>query len=304
VVLVFNFTLIRLAPGDPITFLAGTDNPNPEQIAKLQAKYGLDKPIPIQLINYFKQLLQGDFGESFIHHIPVMDMVADRIWPTLMLSLVGAFGAVICGTLLGLLGVRKLGSWVDQVLSYISYILYSIPTFWLGLMFILLFATWLDIFPTSGMENVRANYTGFRHFLDVLHHLCMPAMTLIIVGIPTYYRIIKASMMQVLKDDYGNLFRAVGMPEKRIYNRYLFRNAILPTITTFGIRMAYILGGSAALEIVYAWPGMGRQTLNAITARDYNVLMATYFIMSCSIAIWMIVVDLLYAVVDPRIRYS
>ena len=303
-VFVINFTLVKIAPGDPITILAGNDNPSPEQIAEIKAQYGLDKSIPQQMAIYGGNLLKGNMGYSYIYGRPVFDIIIEKLWPTLLLSLTGAVFALIIGTLFGLIASQYPDSLLDTVLSYISYVLYSMPAFWLGLIMILVFASYLGILPTSGMIDVRANYTGFAYGLDVAKHLILPAGTLALIGIPTYFRITKASMSQVTRDDYAQLFRATGMDEKRIYRKYLFRNAVLPTITTFGIRLAYVIGGSAALEIVFAWPGMGRLVLSSIQSRDYPVLMGVYIIISVSVALWMILVDCLYAVADPRIRLS
>lgn len=303
-VFVLNFVLIRLAPGDPITILAGQDNPSQEQIDILKAKYGLDKPIPVQLLAYLGNLLKGDMGNSIIYGRPVFDVIKERLGPTLLLSLTGAVIALIVGTSLAIVASRKPGGLLDNVISYIAYVLYSMPAFWLGLILILFFASRLGWLPTAGMINARASYTGWAHVLDVAKHLVLPAGALALVGVPAYFRIGRSSMMQVIKNDYVNMFKATGMDRKKVYRKYLFREAMLPTITTFGIRLAYIIGGSAATEIVFAWPGMGTLVLSAIQTRDYPMLMGNYLILSISVAVWMILVDLIYAVADPRIRLS
>lgn len=304
VVLVLNFILIHSAPGDPVTILAGLDNPSQELIDITKAKYGLDKPIHLQLWAYLKTLLSGDLGYSMIQARPVAALIMERLGPTLLLTLTSAFLALVIGTTFGLLAVRKPNSILDNCLSFIAYVLYSMPGFWLGLMLIMLFATWMGLLPTSGMVDARANYTGLLGILDVMKHMVLPVGTLTLVGIPAYFRITKSSMTQVMKDDYHTLFRAAGMDEQKLFRKYSFRNAILPTITTFGIRLAYVITGSATVEIVFAWPGMGRLVMSAINSRDYPVLMGVYLIMSVSVAVWMILIDVLYAVADPRIRYN
>lgn len=304
VVLVLNFFLIHLAPGDPITILAGTDNPSQELIDLTKEKYGLDKPVHVQLGVYLKTLLKGDLGYSIIYGLPVSELIRDRIGSTLLLTFTSAILAAIIGTGLGLAGARKEGSFFDSSFSVLAYLLYSMPTFWLGLMLMLVFATGLHLLPTSGMTDPRAGYEGIKYVLDVLRHMMLPVATLTLVGIPTYFRITKASITQVLKDDYITLFRATGMDEKRIFQKYCFRNAILPTITTFGLHMAYVITGATTTEIVFSWPGMGRLVMSAINTRDYPVLMGTYLVMSISVAVCMILVDIVYAVADPRIRYD
>ena len=303
-VFVLNFVLIRLAPGDPVTILAGQDNPSQELIDIMKAKYGLDKSIPEQLAVYLGNVIKGDLGTSIIYGRPVMDIIMERLGPTLMLSLTGAVIALVLGTLLAIWASRNPGGVVDNIISYIAYVLYSMPGFWLGLIMILFFASNLGWLPTAGMENARAGYTGIKHVLDVAKHLVLPASALALVGVPAYFRIGRSSMMQVIKSDYVNTFKAAGLDKGKIYRKYLFREAMLPTITTFGIRLAYIIGGSAATEIVFAWPGMGTLVLSAISSRDYPLLMGNYLILSISVAVWMILVDLIYAVADPRIRLS
>jgi len=304
VVLVLNFFLIHLAPGDPITILAGMDNPSQELIDITKAKYGLDKPIYVQLWTYIKTLLKGDLGHSIIQARPVSQLIMERLGNTLLLTLTSAVLALVIGTALGIAASRKPGSALDNVLSLIAYVLYSMPGFWLGLMLILLFSSTLRLFPTSGMVDARASYTGIAYVLDVLKHMVLPVGTLTLIGIPGYFRITKASLAQVLKDDYNTLFLAAGMDEKKIFRKYCFRNAILPTITTFGMRLAYVIAGSVTVEIVFAWPGMGRLVMSAINTRDYPLLMGVYLVTSVSVAVWMILVDIFYAIADPRIRYS
>ena len=303
-VFVLNFLLIHSAPGDPITILMGSDNPSQEQIDLMKEKYGLDKPIPVQLVKYLSNALKGDMGRSYITNRPVFESIMERLFPTLLLSLTGALIAMLVGTGLAIIASRNPGGAIDNIISYIAYVLYSMPSFWLGLILILFFASRLGWLPTAGMQSARAGYTGFRHFLDVSKHLVLPVTSLALAGIPAYFRIGRTSMMQVIKNDYVNMFKATGMDRKKVYRKYLFREAMLPTVTTFGIRLAHIISGSAATEIVFAWPGMGRLVLSAIQTRDYPMLMGIYLIVSLSVAVWMIIVDILYAIADPRIRLS
>lgn len=304
IVIVLTFFLVHMAPGDPIRILAGKDNPSPEMIKALQAKYGLDKPIYVQLAAYMKNLSRGDMGDSILYNMPVSQMIMERMGPTILLALTGAVLAVVLGTLLGLYAARYNGSKTDALLSYISYFFYAMPSFWLGLMMILIFASWLKVLPTAGMVDLRAPSKGIGYAMDVMKHLILPVATLTLIQIPIYFRIFKSSIMQVMAEDFVTTFRATGMDEKKIFNRYIFKNAILPTITVFGIGLAYIVTGAALIETVFAWPGTGRLMLEAIMRRDYPLLMAIYLIMSVSIAVVMIIVDIIYAYVDPRIRYQ
>lgn len=302
--ILFNFVIIRLAPGDPTRLLAGKDNPNPELIAALRAKYGLDKPLLVQFGMYIKQLAHGDLGYSYVSSSSVWELIETRIGPTLLLSLTGLILAVIVGTLLGVYAARKKGSKFDVFLCSISYLFDSTPSFWLGLMLILIFASTLKWFPTSGMYSLRANYKGIKHILDVGKHLFLPALTMTLLNIPYYFRIARSSVLQTMSEDFIMTLRATGMSESRIFNKYVMRNAIIPTITVFGISLAYVVTGVSMIEIVYAWPGMGRLMLDSITKRDYPTLSGIYLLLSCSVAIMMIIVDIVYAWVDPRIRYE
>ncbi|MBQ6493048.1 MAG: ABC transporter permease [Erysipelotrichaceae bacterium] len=298
----FNFVIIRLAPGDPTRLLAGKDNPSPETIAALRERFGLDKPLLEQFWIYFKQLLHGDFGYSYVSSLTVWELIRSRIVPTLLIAFTGAFLGLLIGTALGIIAARKKGSKFDMFMCSISYFFDSTPSFWLGLMMILLFASILKWFPTYGMYNVRQNYTGMAHVLDVAYHMVLPVTTLVLIDIPYYFRIARSSILQTMSEDFIMTLRATGMSEQKIFFKYVMRNAIIPTVTVFGITLAYMITGVAMIEIVFAWPGMGRLMLDSITKRDYPTLSAIYLLLSISVAVMTIVVDVVYAWIDPRIR--
>ena len=298
----FNFVIIRLAPGDPTRLLAGKDNPSPEMIAALREKYGLNKPILEQFWIYLKQLAHGDFGYSYVSTAKVWDLIKTRIGPTLMIAFTGALIATIIGTLLGIFAARKKGSKFDLFLCGISYFFDSTPSFWLGLMMILLFASILKWFPTYGMYSLRGNYTGIAKVLDVMKHMFLPVTTLVMIDIPYFFRIARSSVLQTMSEDFIMTLRATGMSERKIFNKYVMRNAIIPTITVFGIMLAYMITGVSMIEIVFSWPGMGRLMLDSIARRDYPTLSAIYLMLSISVAVMTIVVDIVYAWIDPRIR--
>ena len=300
----FNFTLIRLAPGDPIRIMAGTDNPNEEMIEALQQKYGLDKSIPEQFVMFLGNVAKGDLGYSYISDESVIKLIGEKIGPTLALSLTAVLLSVTIGTLIGIYAARKNGSKFDQFVCSISYVFDATPGFWLGLMMILIFASTLKWFPTSGMVNLRANYKGFAYFADVCRHLVLPITTMVLTQTPYYFRIARSSVLQVMSEDFITTFKATGMKESRIFNKYVLRNAILPTVTVLGMSLAFLLSGSVLIETVFAWPGMGRLMFNSISKRDYPVLTGIYLVTSVVICIAMILVDILYGFIDPRIRYD
>lgn len=298
----FNFVIIRLAPGDPTRLLAGKDNPNPEMMAALREKYGLNKPILVQFWMYVKQLLHGDFGYSYVSTSTVWDLIKTRIGPTLMIAFTGAILGLLIGTLLGIFAARRKGSRFDAFLCGISYLFDSTPSFWLGLMMILLFASILKWFPTYGMYSLRGNYKGMAKTLDIMHHMFLPVTTLVLIDIPYYFRIARSSVLQTMSEDFIMTLRATGMSERKIFLKYVMRNAIIPTVTVFGITLAYMITGVSMIEIVFAWPGMGRLMLDSITKRDYPTLSAIYLMLSISVAVMTVVVDIVYAWIDPRIR--
>ena len=300
----FNFTLIRLAPGDPIRIMAGTDNPNEEMIEALQQKYGLDKSIPEQFVMFLGNVAKGDLGYSYISDESVIKLIGEKIGPTLALSLTAVLLSVTIGTLIGIYAARKNGSKFDQFVCSISYVFDATPGFWLGLMMILIFASTLKWFPTSGMVNLRANYKGFAYFADVCRHLVLPITTMVLTQTPYYFRIARSSVLQVMSEDFITTFKATGMKESRIFNKYVLRNAILPTVTVVGMSLAFLLSGSVLIETVFAWPGMGRLMFSSISKRDYPVLTGIYLVTSVVICIAMILVDILYGFIDPRIRYD
>lgn len=209
-----NFVLIRLAPGDPITILAGTDNPNPMMIAKLKEQYGLDKSIFQQFLMFLRNLAQGDLGFSYVSNKPVTEIIGEKMIPTLLLTMTALIISSLLGIILGVRAARSQGSWLDRFLTSLTYVFDSIPSFWLGLMFILLFSSVLKWFPTSGMMDLRARHTGIKYVLDVAKHMFLPVLTLVVVQFPYYFRITRASVIQAMSEDYVTTFRATGMSEK------------------------------------------------------------------------------------------
>lgn len=304
VVVLINFTIIKLAPGDPARIMAGFDNPSQELIDALTVKYGLDQPFHVQFYRYVTTLLHGDMGDSYLYNQPVAQLILSHIGPSLLLSGVSAVLAVLAGGFLGLYAGKNHGAVMDKVFSGVAYVLNAMPSFWVGIMLILIFASTFKLLPTQGMVDMRADHEGFAYVLDVARHMVLPCLTLVAVQIPTYFRITKSSVMQVMAEDFITTFRVTGMSEGKIFRKYVFKNAILPIITIFGINLAYVVAGSTLVEIVFSWPGIGAFMYRSIMMRDYNVLMGVYLIIAISVALVMIVVDLIYAWLDPRIRYE
>lgn len=304
VVIALNFVIVRMAPGDPVTIMAGFDNPSEEFKAAITAKYGLDQPLPVQFFTYFARLLQGDLGESYYYNSTVRSLIGERFGASLLLSGTSALLAFALGTILGLIAGQKAGGISDRVFSTGAYICNSMPSFWLGMMLTLVFASRLGWLPTQGMYNMRMTQEGLARWLDVGKHMVLPVTTLTLVQIPSYFRITRSSVTQVLSDDYITTFRITGMSEGKIFRKYVLKNAILPVVTVFGINLAYVVAGSTLVETVFSWPGIGIMMYTAISNRDYNVLMGVYLIIAVSVAFFMILIDLVCAKLDPRIRYE
>jgi peptide/nickel transport system permease protein len=302
-VIALNFLIIHMAPGNPVDIMGGLQSPSPQQVAYLERYYGLNQPLFIQFFKYVGGLLHGNFGMSISYNQPVITVVAEHIWATLLLTLTAAVLAFVVGAFLGTFTAARANGRLDIALSVVTYVLYAMPVFWLGLLLILTFSSWLQILPVSGMTSLRETFTGFALVLDVMQHMVLPVSALALVQIPVYYRIAKASMSEVLHEDYITTLRATGMHTNRVMLRYALKNAILPTVTIFGLSLGYVITGAALVEIVFGWPGIGQLTLNAVFARDYTLLMGIYIMTSISIAIMILITDVAYAILDPRIRY-
>lgn len=301
---IITFFLIRSAPGNPIKFLAGKDNPNPELIKHLTIKYGLDKPIPVQFTKYIGNVIKGDFGYSYMSNEPVLKLIGEKVFATILLTLTATILAVIIGTFVGICSARNVGTGLDKFMCGVSYVFDAIPGFWLGLVLIIIFASTLKILPTSGMYDVRAEYTGMLYILDVGRHMILPVTTLFLIQTPLYFRIARSSVLQTMSEDFVLVLRATGMDDKKIFNKYILRNAIIPIVTAFSTSLAFMIGGVTLIEIVFAWPGMGRLIMDAIMKRDYPLLTGVYLMISISISMVMIITDIIYAIIDPRIRFE
>lgn len=300
VVVVLNFLLVHLTPGDPAAALAGEDAPQ-AYIEQLRQSYGLNDPLPAQLWTYLTKLVQGDLGFSFAYRRPVAELIASRIPPTLLLILVSHIPAIVGGTVLGAVAARNRGRSIDRVITTVSLALYSVPVFWSGLILILIFSLTLGWFPTSGMVNVAASGPDP---IDIARHLVLPASALALFTLPTYVRLTRAAVLEVLEDDYVRTSQAIGFHPRTVFYRHALRNALLPTITTAGISLGFIFAGALLTETVFAWPGLGSLMYQSVFQRDYPVLMGVFLITAISVAVMSLIVDIVYVWADPRVSYD
>ena len=304
-IIVLNFFLLNMAEGDAVDVLAGeAGSATPEYMAELRAKFGLDQPLPVQLLVYLKNIVSLDLGYSFRHDMPVSILIVDRFWPTLLLMVSTIILAIGFGILLGLLAATNLNTWKDAVISVFALITYATPLFWVGLMMIVVFSINLRWFPTSGMENIAAFYEGFDRLVDITHHLVLPTITLSLFYLALYTRLMRASMLEQYGQDYVVTARAKGLPERRITFGHVLRNALLPVVTMAGVQVGALIGGSVIVESVFAWPGLGMLAFESLFARDLNLLLGIFLISSVLVVVVNLIVDIIYCFLDPRIEIS
>jgi peptide/nickel transport system permease protein len=304
VIICVNFFIVRLAPGDPIYYLIGDASVTPEFVEELRKQYGFDQPIYKQLLLYLVQVAQGDLGYSFVSRDSVSAIIMSRLPATLLLLGSQFVLSIIFGIALGVISAYRRGSSTDHAVSLISLIGFAVPAFWLGQMLILVFALWLDLFPSQGMRTLRFDLTGWAAVLDVLHHLVLPTVTLTIFNLALIARVTRASMINVLGQEYVTYARSKGVPESRVVLVHALKNAILPVITVIGLNLRTLIAGAVLTETVFAWPGVGRLTFDAIFARDYPVLMGILIIIGVTVVIANILTDIAYSALDPRVRYQ
>lgn len=302
-IVVLNFLLLQLAPGDLATVLAGEAGGAPkEYIDQLRQRFGQDQPVLLQLARYMGNLLTLDLGYSFRQSAPVLQLLLARLWPTLLLMGTTLLISLGVGALAGLLAAVWVRTWKDHAISLLAVIFYATPLFWVGLMLILVFSIKLDWLPTSGMEDVAAFNEGWERVVDIARHLVLPAITLSLFYLALYARLMRSSMLEQRGLDYVTTARAKGLAESQITLRHVLRNALLPVVTMAGVQVGSLLGGSVVVESVFAWPGLGQLAYQSLFARDFNVLLGIFFISACLVVAVNLLVDVIYVLLDPRIR--
>lgn len=298
------FVMVHLAPGDPLMFITGEGDVSTEQLTRLRAEYGLDRPLIVQYGLYLEKIVVGDFGVSYRYRAPVMELIIDRIPATLLLMVPSLALFIALGTVLGIVASRRPNSGADLLMSGVALVGWSVPVFWLGQLLIIGFALKLGWFPTQGMVNLRAPTQGLGRVADVAWHLVLPATALGMRFLALSTRMTRSSMLQVLRLDYMTTARAKGLPEKVVLARHGLPNALLPVITIVGMNVGVMLSGSVLVEVVFAWPGMGRLLYDGVLARDYPLIIGIILVVSVVVVLVNFLTDVIYAIVDPRIRYT
>lgn len=302
-IVLLNFLLLQLAPGDPATVLAGElGGATPEYVQDLRQRFGLDRPLAVQLALYVKNVVNLDLGYSFRNNAKVSDLILERIPATALLMGLALVVSLIFGVALGVVSSLRVNSLLDNVISTLAVIAYATPLFWIGIMLVLIFSVWLDWFPAAGMENVVEFYEGPRRIVDIAHHLVLPCLTLALFYMAVYARLTRATMIDQQGLDYVTTARAKGLTERKIRMLHVLPNAALPVVTMAGVQIGALLGGSVVVETVFAWPGLGTLAYQALIARDLNLLLGIFLLCAIMVVLVNILVDVLYIVIDPRIK--
>ncbi|NNE09551.1 MAG: ABC transporter permease [Gemmatimonadetes bacterium] len=298
------FFLAHAAPGDP-TLLFLSDDSDPAVAAHLRQNFGLDRPLHEQYFRWLARLAQGDFGHSFAQKRPVAEILMEAVPNTLLLSSVSLVLLFAGGIGIGVLSAIRKGTWLDRIATLLSFFFYSMPSFWLALMLLLLFSYHFDWLPASQMHSLSFQYEAFSWWGklgDRLVHLALPALALSLGTLAGVARYARAGMLEAMQQDFVRTARAKGLPEGTVIWKHAFRNALLPMITLLGLYIPFLISGAVIVETIFAWPGMGRVAITAIFQRDYPVVMATTILSACLVVLGSLLADLLYSWADPRIR--
>jgi peptide/nickel transport system permease protein len=298
----FNFALFRILPGDPARLLLPKGKQDPAAIEKQRQTFNLDEPMWKQFALYWGDTLQGRFGMSFSEKRPVSQVVRERIWPTVLLVGTGTVFATIIGMITGVFaGWRRNGAF-DVASTNTGMVLYAMPTFWFGLLMIMLFATYLRWFPTGRMEEPGVVLTGFSSFQSLVRHLFLPAFTFAIAYVGEYHLIMRSSITGVMKEDFALTARAKGLSENAVLWRHVVPNAMLPTVTIVMMNLGFVMSGAILAESVFNWPGLGLLSYEAMNKRDYPVMQAVFLIASIAVIVANLIADVMYYYLDPRVH--
>lgn len=299
-VAVLSFVFMEIAPGGPTTLFARGGRMTKPQLDAIIHNMGLDRPMHVRLGYWLWNLLHGDLGTSYTQHRPVSQVIGDVLPNTFLLMGTGMVISLIVALLFGILAARKQYGFFDNATSFISYFGLAMPVFWFGLMLQMLFAVKLGWLPSAG----KRDSIGGGGFIDIAQHMIMPSITIAIGSIAGWSRYVRASVLDELHQDHVRTARAKGIPERRVLMTHVVRNALIPFVTVAGIDVPLYLTGAVLTETVFAWPGMGRLFFESLTKRDYPVLMGVLMLGAVLIVLGNLIADLIYGLLDPRIKYG
>ena len=304
-VLVLCFLLMHLAPGDVADTIAqDAGGLDAEVMAQIRQDYGLDLPLWQQMLKYFSSVATLDLGYSFYYNQPVTTLILEKLSATLLLVISAQIVSIFLGVALGVMAARKPNGMTSHFVTILSLVGYAAPVFWTGIMLIILFASILPIFPIGNMVDVSVEREGLAYMMDVLHHLVLPTLTLGSIFVALYSRLARASMLDVLGSDYIRTAQAKGLSEFQVVFKHALRNALLPVVTTAGLVFSGILSGAVLVETVFSWPGLGTLAVQAIVARDTPTILGLLFFSSLVVIVANLLTDMVYRIIDPRIKTS
>ena len=302
-VIVLGFFSFRILPGaDPAINMTRGRQVSPAEVERLRQQFGLDQPLIVQFLRYVGDLFTGDLGTSYVYNQPVSALIVDKIGPTLLLTGTAAVISIALGLWLGQLAAWRRGSWFDKIQTGIALTFWSVPTFWLGLILLLVFGGMLHLFPAGGMTTAGSDLVGPAYVLDVLRHLALPVITMVAVVYAQYLMVMRASVLEEMSADYLTTARAKGLPEDQVRTRHAVPNALLPTVTLIFLHAGGLIGGAVTVETVFSWPGLGFLTFTGLNAPDLPLLQGTFVVFSSIVIIMNFVADLIYRVLDPRLK--
>ena len=293
-VTVVIFLMIHLIPGDPVLLIAG-EEASIEEMQQIRVELGLDQPLIVQYVNYIKKLFKGDLGRSLINRMPVYYELTSRMPATLQLTFTGLSFAIILGIPIGIFSAIKKYTVLDHISMAFALFWLSMPIFWVGIMLVLIFGLELRLLPISGMNGPLFSFAGFKYFI-------LPAITLGGPSMAMIARLTRSSVLDELKRDHVLVARSKGLKEKKVVIKHVLRNALAPVITYVGLQFGALLGGAVVVESIFAWPGVGRYILSSIQARDYPAIQGAILLIAVGFVLINIIVDIIYGLLDPRIR--
>ncbi|WP_327087961.1 ABC transporter permease [Nonomuraea sp. NBC_01738] len=304
-VIIGTFFLFRTLPGDPVRALAQGRNMTPAQLDIERHRLGLDKPTIQQFFDFLTGTLRLDLGASYEYKRPVLDLILDRLPATLLLAGTGVVVAVSLGIWQGTRAGWRRGSRFDRFSTGISLVFWSVPTFWLGLLLLLVFANGIGpipgVFPTRGIESVDAP-DGFAYVLDVGMHMVLPVITMVGVVYAQYLLVMRSSLLDEVGQDYITTARAKGLRDDEVRRRHAVPNALLPTVTLVFMRIGFVVGGAVTVEAIYSWPGLGQLFFRAIRVPDFTLMQGTFMLLCVSVIVMNTLADVVYHILDPRVR--
>jgi peptide/nickel transport system permease protein len=302
-IVILVFLLLQWVPGDAVDVLAGESGGITEEgLTMLRESFGLDQPVLVQLLAYLNHLAHFSLGYSPRYNTPVMDLIMARLPSTLILMLLSQLIAVAIGTALGAIMAVWAGRWPDRLLSLLVLLLYSTPGFWIGLMALIVFSVWLGWLPSGGNVTLGADIEGWAYLKDFCLHAVLPVAALAGFFVAIYARLVRAAMLEISRQDFVRTAHAKGLAPFVVTVRHILRCALTPLITVVGMHLGTLLGGAVVVETVFSWPGLGRLALEAVMARDYAVLLGILLLSSMTVIVTNVLVDLLHAWLDPRIK--